>query len=104
MILERYLDPFITTSQHTLSTDLLNTSSQHTLSSYLLNAPSLFLHSPTEYWKRRQKYIAMEYGMIGYELIQQERPQFDGEYRPSVISGLPGHQPMEYLTCIPVNI
>ena len=57
----------------------------------------------TEYWKRRQKYIAMEYGMIGYEHLQQDRPQFEGEYRPSVVSGLPGES-VGYLTRAPITI
>ena len=103
MILGRYLDPFITSSQHSFQ-QTFSTHPLKTLSLLIFSTHPPLIHSPTEYWKRRQKYIAMEYGMIGYELIQQERPQFDGEYRPSVISGLPGHQPMEYLTCIPVNI
>lgn len=40
-----------------------------------------------EYWKRRNASLALEWGMIGYENEEQDRPQFVGEEIPSPVDG-----------------
>ncbi len=40
-----------------------------------------------EFWKRKEKSAAMRWGTVGYEEIEQERPEFVGEMKPSPING-----------------
>ena len=42
-----------------------------------------------EYWKRREVFIAMENGMIGHEMLEQDRPEFKGDFIASPINGEP---------------
>lgn len=46
---------------------------------------SLFL----EFWKRKEKYTALQWGMIGFEEEEQTRPRFEGEIIKSSITGRP---------------
>jgi hypothetical protein len=46
---------------------------------------SLFL----EFWKRKEKYTAMEWGMTGFEQNEQVRPQFKGQISRSPVDGKP---------------
>jgi hypothetical protein len=40
-----------------------------------------------EFWKRKQSFHAMKWGMVGFEEEEQARPQFQGELRPSPVDG-----------------
>lgn len=40
-----------------------------------------------KHWKRVEKTTALEWGMIGFEDEEAERPQFVGEKRPSAVTG-----------------
>jgi hypothetical protein len=40
-----------------------------------------------EYWKRAEKYTALEWGMIGFEDNEVDRPEFSGTKQPSYING-----------------
>lgn len=40
-----------------------------------------------EFWKRKQSFYSMKWGMVGYEEEEQDRPQFVGELRPSPVDG-----------------
>lgn len=40
-----------------------------------------------EFWKRKQSFYAMKWGMVGFEEEEQARPQFTGELRPSPVDG-----------------
>mmetsp|Transcript_14786 Transcript_14786/g.24494 ORF Transcript_14786/g.24494 Transcript_14786/m.24494 type:complete len:764 (+) Transcript_14786:92-2383(+) len=40
-----------------------------------------------EFWKRKQSFHAMKWGMVGFEEEEQARPQFKGELRPSPVDG-----------------
>jgi hypothetical protein len=42
-----------------------------------------------EFWKRREKYTAMRWGMVGFESEQVDRPQYKGTEEPSYINGAP---------------
>ena len=46
---------------------------------------SLYLAS----WRRRQKRLAMEWGMVGYEGTVEARPEFYGTYKPHPVTGEP---------------
>jgi hypothetical protein len=40
-----------------------------------------------EYWKRTEKYTALEWGMIGFEEAEVDRPEFSGTRQASYING-----------------
>ncbi|CAM9118497.1 unnamed protein product [Ectocarpus sp. 13 AM-2016] len=40
-----------------------------------------------EFWKRKEKRVALEWGMIGFENDEQARPEYKGEFIPSPIDG-----------------
>ena len=40
-----------------------------------------------KHWKRVEKTTALQWGMIGFEEEEAERPQFVGEKRPSAVTG-----------------
>lgn len=40
-----------------------------------------------KHWKRVEKTTALQWGMIGFEDEEAERPQFVGEKRPSAVTG-----------------
>ena len=40
-----------------------------------------------EFWKRKESFHAMKWGMVGYEEEEQDRPQFVGELRKSPVDG-----------------
>jgi anoctamin-10/anoctamin-7 len=40
-----------------------------------------------EYWKRKERFKAMEWGTSEFESIERERPDFIGELQPSVVNG-----------------
>lgn len=42
-----------------------------------------------EFWKRKEKYIAMEWGMIGFEETESARPSFYGSASISPVTGKP---------------
>lgn len=42
-----------------------------------------------EFWKRKEKYTAMRWGMIGFEEEEEDRPQFEGTVRRSPVTGHP---------------
>jgi hypothetical protein len=42
-----------------------------------------------EFWKRKEKYTAMRWGMIGFEEEEEDRPQFEGTTRRSPVTGHP---------------
>jgi len=42
-----------------------------------------------EFWKRKEKYTAMRWGMIGFEEEEEDRPQFEGVTRRSPVTGRP---------------
>eukprot|EP01035_Chromulina_nebulosa_P017170 gene17170-22686_t len=46
---------------------------------------SLFL----EFWKRKEKTIAMKWGTVNYEVEEQDRPQFEGDDDVSPVDGSP---------------
>jgi hypothetical protein len=48
---------------------------------------ALWSVSMTEYWKRREKYVAMTAGMVNFEKDEQERPEY-------TVSGMTGVQIM----------
>ena len=43
----------------------------------------------TEHWKRIEKNCAMKWGMVGYEVDEPDRPQYEGELMASLINGKP---------------
>jgi Calcium-activated chloride channel len=45
-----------------------------------------------EFWRQRQAEKAMMWGVVGYEALEQDRPQFEGEVIKSPIDG----KPMKY--------
>ncbi|CAN0077413.1 unnamed protein product [Scytosiphon promiscuus] len=40
-----------------------------------------------EFWKRKEKRVALEWGMVGFETDEQARPEYKGEFIPSPIDG-----------------
>ena len=42
-----------------------------------------------EFWKRKEKYVAMEWGMIGFEETETARPSFHGTASISPVTGKP---------------
>jgi hypothetical protein len=40
-----------------------------------------------EFWKRKESTLAMEWGVVGFEEVEQPRPQFKGELISSPIDG-----------------
>lgn len=42
-----------------------------------------------EFWKRKEKWFALQWGMHGFEEQEQPRPDFSGEMIPSPINGQP---------------
>ena len=42
-----------------------------------------------EYWKRSEKTLALQWGMVGFEESEQTRPQFQGAVSKSPIDGRP---------------
>jgi len=40
-----------------------------------------------EYWKREERFTALEWGMIGFEDTEHDRPEFFGTQQPSYIDG-----------------
>lgn len=40
-----------------------------------------------EFWKRKEKYVALKWGMIGFEEEQVDRPQYKGVEQASYING-----------------
>ena len=40
-----------------------------------------------EFWKRKESFHSMKWGMVGFEEDEQARPQFEGELRPSPVDG-----------------
>ncbi|CAM9560241.1 unnamed protein product, partial [Laminaria digitata] len=40
-----------------------------------------------EFWKRKEKRIALEWGMSGFETGEQARPEYKGQFIPSPING-----------------
>jgi len=40
-----------------------------------------------EFWKREEKFTALEWGMLGFEDTEIDRPEFEGKVLPSYING-----------------
>ena len=40
-----------------------------------------------QFWKRTEKEVAMEWGMLDFETAEPERPEYQGKYLPSPIDG-----------------
>jgi len=47
----------------------------------------LWSHAMLEFWIRKERYIALKWGMIGFEATDQDRPEFKGERVKSYVDG-----------------
>lgn len=44
----------------------------------------------TEYWKRKERFLALSWGTIGFEAAELVRPQFKGIKMMDAVTGRPG--------------